>query len=481
METEPVNFLEGQSEVRPQKSFFRRHRRLILFFTIPIFLFAGFLSARAIWGEQAPNDPMAYDPVSLEPKKPEGLLRRIKQIVFYKENSLAGEKDDRVNILLMGMGGIGHDGPFLTDTMMLASFRPSTKQVALLSIPRDLGVHIPNYGLSKINHANAYGEKEKTNWGAAFATEIVEKTLDIDIHYYIRLDFKAFSEIVDEIGGVNVNVEKAFTDYSFPAENEQFQTVSFQSGTQKMNGDRALTFARSRHGNNGEGSDFARAKRQQKILVAIKEKILSYETFLNPVRINGIVNSLDKHLTTNMEFSDMITFAKLSREIDGEKIKHFVLDNGVDGFLQNGTTSAGGYILTPKDGDFSAIKEMVKNILNLQENVGMARNTAPTGEEPRHDSETIIEIQNGTWQPGLAARIKKRLEDAGFVIQEIGNTAAKPQEKSMIYQVKAGDYSKTIDDLQRELRAPFDKVLPPNFIPTEQTSILIILGEDIQE
>lgn len=470
---DPANFLP--EHLRPTPRRFRR--RVFLFLAIFILVFLGGCTGRALFGEPAPNDPAAYDPVTLEPKKPEGLFKRLQHFVLSKDVALEGEKNDRIHILLLGMGGPGHDGPFLTDTMILASMQPSTKQVAMVSIPRDLGVIIPGYGMQKINHANAYGENEKKQWGGAFATEVVEKAFDTDIEYYIRIDFAAFKEIIDEIGGITVAVERSFTDTEYPSANETFQTISFAQGTQTMNGERALQYARSRHGNNGEGSDFARAKRQQTMLVALKEKILSFETLANPIRIHRIIQSLDTHITTNMEFADIIAFLKFAKTLHTESIKTVVLDSSPNGYLKNGFSQDGAFILEPKDGNFKTIQYLIKHIFETD---AAYTTTAPEQETPAIPH-AFLEIQNGTWQAGLAARLRKRLTDAGFSVSIIGNTNLRPHFESGIYQVSEKDISKVLAALKQILDMPVKQALPKEIAADPGTDILVLIGENFQE
>ncbi|PIT86120.1 MAG: hypothetical protein COU33_04915, partial [Candidatus Magasanikbacteria bacterium CG10_big_fil_rev_8_21_14_0_10_43_6] len=382
-------------------------RKVVAFFFIVALLFAG---CKVVFpANDITDNPLDYDPVTLEPKKPKSLLKKISYFVFNRTDApLAGEGDDRINVLLLGMGGLGHDGPYLSDTIIIASIKPSTNQVALISIPRDLGVNIPGYGIRKINHANAYGENEKEGWGAAFATEVIEKTFDIEIPYYIRLDFKAFEEIIDDVGGVKVDVERSFTDPLYPAANNLYQTVTFKAGVQNMEGKTALKYARSRHGNNGEGSDFARARRQQKILLALKEKLLSFGTLANPVRINNVITSLEEHLTTNLEFSEIVSFIKLARELENTQIRTIVLDNSPENYLQNAFSSQGAFILEPKSGNYNEINLAIKQIFDQEFEQATTVGSTPEQDKPVLPAATI-EIQNGTWQAGVAARLKKKL------------------------------------------------------------------------
>jgi len=429
-------------------------------------------------GEYAPQDPAAYDPSTLKPKRPEGLVKQLTHFVFQKEYELEGYTEDRINLLLLGMGGLGHDGPFLTDTIIIASVKPSTGQIAMISIPRDLGVKIPKHGWYKINHASAFGEAEKRGSGGDLAAKVVEDMFDIDIHYYTRVDFQAFSEIVDEVGGIKVSVDRSFEDHMYPAPDHEFQTIEFSAGQQVMNGDIALKYVRSRHGSNGEGSDFARARRQQKVLFALKEKLLSFSTLANPVKINKIRKSLDQHVATNFEFADIMSLFRLSRELTNKKIITVVLDDGVNGYLKSDYTEQGGFMLRPKTGDFKEITRMIGNIF---ENEQPVPNDTPEQVKPKLTPATI-EIQNGTWTAGMASRMRKRLQDKGFYITNVGNTEEKPVEQSGIYQLTGKDVFDVLQALQRELRVPIKQKVPEGInIVSSTVDILVLLGADINE
>lgn len=472
------NFLT-KHPLTPQKPP-RGKRRLFLFALIGIvLLLSGFMIVRSAIDPEGPEDPLAYDPESLEPKKPEGLLKRISHFIFSKDINLAGQRNDRINVLLLGMGGPGHDGPYLTDTIIIASIQPSTGKVAMISIPRDLAVNIPKHGYRKINSANAIGEVEKKDWGAAFAAEVIEDTFGIDIHYYIRVDFKAFEEMIDEVDGVSVNVERSFVDSQYPAANNQYQTVSFKKGVQTLSGEDALMYARSRHGNNGEGSDFARAKRQQKVLLALKEKILSLRTLANPVRIYNITKSLDTHITTNMAFSEIIALVKLSRELDTKELITVVLDTSSNGYLVNGTGTNGAFILSPKSGNFDEINSLIAHVFE-HNNQQIVNDTPPQETEELGFDDINVEIQNGTWRAGLAARMRERLRKNKLTVSSIGNTTERPRMASGIYKISDSTDIAVMDLLKDTLDIAI-KETPDSVQAASSTDILIILGEDFQE
>jgi len=293
----------------------------------------------------------------------------VARLVAGKDKILKGELSDRINILILGMGGAEHEGPYLTDTIILAFLKPSTSQVGLLSLPRDLYVPIPGYGWRKINSANALGTVN-ANDGGALTSQTVEEILGLKIHYWIRVDFDVFEKLIDELGGIEVEVEKSFTDYQFPAANFGYQTINFEAGKQLMSGDRALKFVRSRHGTNQENSDFARSERQQKILFAIREKIKKENLLLQPQKLWRIYNILKDNISTNLDFSQGVRLAKLVSEIDSHNIINKVIGEGENGLVEAEINVDGAYILKPKSGNFKDLAKLAENIFEKPSAVG---------------------------------------------------------------------------------------------------------------
>ena len=473
-EPAPRDFLH---EARSRRHHTRAWVRRAVFFLVLFFLIL--ISAKLVGRfvfVAAPQVPEAYDPVTLKPKKPAGFLRHLGYSFFSKEPRLAGESDDRVNILLLGIGGEGHDGPYLTDTIILASIKPSTQNVALLSIPRDLGVKIPDRGWYKINHANAFGELKSPGAGAVLTREVIENTFAVKVPYYVRVDFKAFQELIDTVGGITIAVERAFVDAQYPASDGGYQTVSFSAGVQTMTGGQALIFARSRHGNNGEGSDFARARRQQQVLLALKEKILSFQTLTNPVRLNSILNSLDTHVATNLAFADIIALVKMARSFGEPRLATVVLDTSEGGYLEESITEEGAYVLLPRTGDFDEIQDLIKNIFS-----NAAPDSTPIQTTPPPLTKVNVEVQNGTWRAGLAARVRQELRHAGIKVTTIGNTTKRPIAASGVYTLSHITAPDVLDFIVQTLHIPVKENPPAEESATSTTDILIILGEDYVE
>ena len=281
------------------------------------------------------------------------------------DKPIKGELSDRINVLILGMGGVQHEGPYLTDSIILASIKPSTHQIALLSIPRDLYVPIPKYGWQRINFANALGVARSKD-GGELSSEVVSDVLNVPVHYWVRADFRIFKELVDELGGIEIEVDNSFVDYQFPGLNYQPRTVSFDAGQQTMDGDRALQFVRSRHGGNGENSDFARSKRQQKVLIAIANKVLDQNILARPQRILSFYNILQDNISSNLDITQIIKMARLASYTPLENIITEVIETGPQGLLEQTIMDNGAYVLKTKTGNFKELSKLAKNIFLIE-------------------------------------------------------------------------------------------------------------------
>ena len=126
----------------------------------------------------------------------------MRRLVGNGEKQLRGEERDRINILVLGEGGEGHDGPHLTDTVLFVTVKPSTTDVGILSLPRDLWIPLPEGGSWKINAINAYAEEKQSGSGGVAARDAIGPVLGQPIDYYVRVDFSAFKTLIDDVGGV---------------------------------------------------------------------------------------------------------------------------------------------------------------------------------------------------------------------------------------------------------------------------------------
>jgi len=329
--------------------------------------------------------------------------------------------EGRINILLLGIAGGSHGGASLTDTIMVASYNLKTSQIDLISLPRDLWLP------SLQSKANAVYQKGLVQGnGLGLSKVVIGNILGIPIHYALLVDFRGFVAAIDALGGIDVQVEKSFDDYQYPIEGKEndmcgleekemdfnendaknlniepgkrlvlilqdgkiatdaaqedrgvkyfncrYEHIKFEKGQMHMSGAVALSFVRSRHGTNGEGSDFARSKRQQKVIEAVKSKILSLETLTSPQKVGDLISVLGKSIDTDVKVKDTLESYKLLRKI--EQVHTFVLDDSLRSGLPDGrktlfvnpprSSYGGAYVLVSQDDDFSIVQEYVRKIL----------------------------------------------------------------------------------------------------------------------
>jgi polyisoprenyl-teichoic acid--peptidoglycan teichoic acid transferase len=349
--------------------------------------------------------------------------------------SLNGERSGRTNILLLGIGGEKHPGGNLADSIMMVSIDHKSKRIGLLSVPRDLQV-TTDYGTTKINavHASALNKKQD---GPGAMKKIVTEITGQPIHYYARLDFPGFVEFIDILGGIDVRVEKSFYDYYYP--NPKYGgKISFKEGTEHLNGEWALNYARSRYGDNGEGSDFRRAKRHQDIIQGIKQKAHQDKTYVDIGKITNIMGVLNEHLHTDISNRDLARLLRIYKTYgDGEAITA-VYDNSANGPLASGRSNSGAYILRTKTGDYSQTRDIAARMFD----------GVRTEEE-----QATVEVQNGGGVSGLATKTAEELKSLGFTIVEVTNAENHSYSANTVIDTTGGKKKQSRELLKRELSA----------------------------
>jgi LCP family protein required for cell wall assembly len=239
------------------------------------------------------------------------------------------------NALVLGVDTRETNNLLNTDTIILVSYNHETHDVIMMSIPRDFHVQInPEvYWFNRINSVYPTYEAKGEGKGLPRLQEIVTEITGKEIQYYAMINFKGFVELIDSLGGINVNVENSFTDYRFPTE-PGYKTVSFEAGPQHMDGQTALEYSRSRHSlDNNEGSDFARAKRQQKVIEAVIDKIIS-NSLLDPQSVMNLFNVIQD----NVKISE---FTLKDIEAGVKELKKFQEDGETYSFVLDPTAGAG--------------------------------------------------------------------------------------------------------------------------------------------
>lgn len=292
------------------------------------------------------------------------------QSPFSSQINLSGT--DRVNLVVMGFGGGNHPGAYLTDSMLIISIQPQTGKTALISVPRDLWVQIPpnsgRYG--KLNSAYEYGldngfgteQAGKVAAGDLTAKKLSEIT-GLSVTYWMTLDFSGFKDLVNALGGVDINVQHNFTALypknDDPTIDPSWITVQFKTGEQRMDGVRAIEYARAREvvgGDPTEGTDFARSARQQILIKAIVSKMTDISSWPH---FYGAMDALQKSLYSNLSLYDLFQFV---RKMDLNGGKRIGLSN--QNVLVDSSTDDGQYILQPQDGNWNLIPQYIQQQLN---------------------------------------------------------------------------------------------------------------------
>ncbi len=332
-----------------------------------------------------------------------------KQVFEFAMSAASGPSikstDDRVNILLLGLAGGNHDGATLTDSIIVASYSLKSHKVTMISVPRDLWLE----GISeKVNAAYQEGE-ERPEGGLAFASDKIDDIIGIPIHYAVRVDFAGFAKAIDLVGGVDVDVPKTFDDFNYPITGKEedlcgliekelditeeqakmlklkpgkqkllvdstdkiasqaadfacrFEHLHFNKGINHMDGETALKFVRSRMGTNGEGSDFARSRRQQLVIQAFREKALSLDTLFNPSKIGGLLNTFGESVDTNIPKSDYLDFYDIAKNVKGvDMIVLGDLGDGKSVLVVGDVSKYGRFVMVPPNDDYLPLQQYVK-------------------------------------------------------------------------------------------------------------------------
>ncbi|MBI3260800.1 LCP family protein [Candidatus Berkelbacteria bacterium] len=375
---------------------------------------------------------------------------------------IQGEGDGRINVLILGMGGPGHPGGLLADTIMVLSVDPVNHKAAFLTVPRDLAVDYPKplTGGGKINNVHAFGEerkKEVAGGGPTLMKKAVSEVLDLPIHYFVRVDFKAFEKLVDTVGGVTINVEKPLYDPLYPAPNMiDYEPFSIAAGVQNLNGKTALKYARSREST----SDFDRSRRQIQLLLALKEKVLSLNILGNPRKVNEIATTLGGHLRTDLSIKEFERFFEIATQIHEKPIVK-VLDSSESGPLVSRAGENGAYLLFPKTGEFDEVQRIAHEIFS----------------DPYLALEQArVEIRNSSGSIELATEVEGLLKSYGYQIARVSSTKD-VVNKTQIYDFSKGTKSFTIDFLKKRLTAV---IVEPDktFKRTTNADLVLILGSD---
>lgn len=351
--------------------------------------------------------------------KKASFFSQLSQVVNSKSVVLKGSERDRINILLLGIGGGTHDGPNLTDTMILASIKPSTEQVAMVSVPRDLYVQIPGYWSSKVNAAHAFAE-DMNGTGIEVAKETIGTiVLGQPVDYYVRIDFDGFRQAIDNLGGVDVTIPRGFYDFN--------KKVTFTAGVEHMTGERALAYSRARYVEGPEGSDFARASRQQLVIKAVRDQVLGTNSIGDLINLGKAIDALGSHINTDLGAGELMALYKLTKDLDTSDIINLVIDGEKTGLVYGDSVSMGGVnasVLVPTAGmfNFSEIHRRTASIFEI---------------DLLANEDATVEVQNGSTTVGIGLKAQ---DEIPMTVLATINAAKKDYIKTVIIDYSDGAY-----------------------------------------
>lgn len=368
---------------------------------------------------------------------------------------LASDKNARINILLLGIGGEGHDAPNLSDTIQVVSIDPKAKQVAMLSVPRDLYVQVPgSFQKVKINEVHAIGEDQGAKGGGpALMKEEIGNILDVPVHYFVRADFSGFEQIVGAVGGIDINVSERLYDPYYPR-GRGYEVLDIDPGLQHMDGALALKYARSRETTN----DFDRSRRQQEVMIAVRDKATSLQYLTNPAKISQLIEIVGDHVKTDLSLSETQKLAQIVRDIPASAVTSKVLDNSATGLLYDSVSPAGAYILLPRSGDYSDIREFANQLFT---------------DFSIQQEHAQIELQNASGRSGLAKQESDMLAGYGYSVVAVTN-APGPAQTTVIYDYTNGTKPFTVDYLSKRFGGQVIKQPPA----TPGVEIKVVVGTD---
>ncbi|CAN5229316.1 hypothetical protein BH23CHL1_BH23CHL1_04470 [soil metagenome] len=441
------NGRQGGGPPATQKPFFKRRRNWFILFSLIVLIPAiivGAYFANVAWVGWAAykdiNQPQIGD------RDRYGVNPDGTPVVIAEEaqSSLPnwGEKDI-VNIVLMGVDiRPGDEEPERSDTVIIVHVDPKSGEMAMMSIPRDLLVFIPGFGDEKMNAAYAIGEANEdtiAGGGPTLVAQTIEANFNIPIHYYATVDFNGFQKIVDTVGGVIVDVQAQLSDNLYPTEDLRLTRVYFPTGLQKLDGEAALRYVRTRHADN----DLARSQRQQEVLLAIRERAVVRDLI---TRAPELIEDMGDTVRTDLDFNQLLALANLGRQTDPAQIAR--IDLLKEGILSEHTPEFEGdaYYL---EADWPRVHELQAEYFFIPEpeptptaEPVAAATTIPDAETPpapaatpepvEPNLDTPVMVENGTATELLAGLTAQFLFDSGFTAVWAGDSE-EPVPATVIY------------------------------------------------
>jgi LCP family protein required for cell wall assembly len=392
------------------------------------------------------------------------------------DDHLKKTSEGRINILLLGRAGESYPGKNLTDTIMLASIDTEKHKVGLISLPRDLYITLDDERVSaKINSLYQYGLNQNRS------TDIVKKAVSEitgePIHYTFILDFDGFEKIIDSFGGINVEVMRDIYDERYPGKNYSYETFELKKGWQTLDGKTALKYVRERH-DDPEG-DFGRAKRQQQVISALKEKAFSNSFLYNFDTMLKLMDILGESVKTDATLAEMESFFALSKKVDTQNIETLVIDAWKkESLLRVSHVPLGGvsaFILVPRSGNWQETKEASQSIFS--------RELIQKRQEELLKEQSSLTIIYPSEKRSQAISIKNLLEEffgRNIELLSFADYDSWP-EQSMLLDRTALQKPWSLDTIMKKLSLEKKDALPIALPETTKSDFLLLLGTSTLE
>lgn len=386
---------------------------------------------------------------------------------------LKGEGDGRVNVLLLGKGGEGHEGGELTDSIMIASIDPINTTATMLSIPRDLWVKPSGLWAMKINavYSSAKNQALYKNSKDTAAAEtaginaietVVQDYMGVPIHYYAMIDFTAFREAVDNVGGIDVTLDEAYSDPTYGDAYVKYGALTLPVGTSHLNGAMALAYARSRHGDSR--GDFGRGEHQQKVIMGIKDKALSLGTFANPTKITSLLDTFGNRVSTNFSINDIMRVYDISKQLNNTNISN--VDLAMTGSAVVTTGMIGDQsVVYPKAGvdNYTEVRSFVRN--HLKDGYIVKENPS-------------IIVLNGSTTAGAAQKRADELKGYGYNVIQVADATTKTATNTQLVDMTKGQKKYTKRYLEQRLNTTAVDSINGLDLSTYTADFIIIVGPE---
>lgn len=381
----------------------------------------------------------------------------------------------RINILFVGLRGgdpVEGDCPFCTDTLILLTVDPVAETAGMISIPRDMWVNIPGFGYSRINTAWTLGRRSRLPGGGPDLTmKTVSHFIGVPVDYYVQVDFDTFVDVVDLLGGVDVNNDETLL-LDPVSHGKDYPKVKLTCcGIRHLNGRTALAYARCRYPSQGcTDGDIGRARRQQKVIFGIRERIFDPENFPELLRRAPQLYSIfSAGIRTNLSFQDAVKLAILVNDIPREAIENRVIDHSMVTF---GSATLGGQ-------NASVLKPVPDKIRVLRDEIftpGGAISPLALGPaiSLMQADGARVRVLNASSTPELESRTRDYLLQRGISVTEVGETRAASRTTIVLYSPKLYAF-RFLLDLFEITRSPQILIRPDAL---ETVDIEVRLGDD---